>query len=87
LEKLETAGLLAPQAARTLTEASDLYQALTQALRLAVDEDFAPEQAPRGLCDLVLRAAGAIDISTLEERLRDMQTRVRQLFVEIVGVV
>ncbi|HYA79324.1 MAG TPA: bifunctional [glutamine synthetase] adenylyltransferase/[glutamine synthetase]-adenylyl-L-tyrosine phosphorylase, partial [Methylocystis sp.] len=87
LEKLETAGLLAPQAAQTLIEASDLYQALTQALRLAIDVDFSPERAPRGLCDLVLRAAGAADIPALEARLREQQTRVRRLFVEIVGVV
>ncbi|HXY57194.1 MAG TPA: bifunctional [glutamine synthetase] adenylyltransferase/[glutamine synthetase]-adenylyl-L-tyrosine phosphorylase [Methylocystis sp.] len=87
LEKLDAAGLIAPQSARTLSEASDLYQALTQALRLAIDEDFSPEHAPRGLCELLLRAAGATDIAELEARLREKQMQVRKLLVHIVGPV
>jgi [glutamine synthetase] adenylyltransferase / [glutamine synthetase]-adenylyl-L-tyrosine phosphorylase len=58
---------------------------LTQALRLAIDEDFAPALAPRGLCDLLLRAADEKDIPSLEARLMRAQSQVRALFVEIVG--
>jgi [glutamine synthetase] adenylyltransferase / [glutamine synthetase]-adenylyl-L-tyrosine phosphorylase len=84
IARLRGAGALEAAAAQTLTEATDLYQALTQALRLAITEDFAPAKAPRGLGDLLLRASGEKGLDALEARLKRMQQEVRALFIEIV---
>ncbi|MBY6241813.1 bifunctional [glutamine synthetase] adenylyltransferase/[glutamine synthetase]-adenylyl-L-tyrosine phosphorylase [Methylosinus sp. Sm6] len=85
LERLARTGLIEPGAAETLTAAVRLYQGLTQSLRLAIDHDFDPQQAPRGLFDLLLRAGEAPDMKHLEAHLVDMQRRVRGIFSEIVG--
>ncbi|HMK88363.1 MAG TPA: bifunctional [glutamine synthetase] adenylyltransferase/[glutamine synthetase]-adenylyl-L-tyrosine phosphorylase [Methylocystis sp.] len=85
LAALRDEGLLAPGDAASLVEAWDLYQALTQALRLAIDEDFAPDKAARGLTELLLRAGGESGIHALEQRLQRAQRAVRVLFGEAVG--
>jgi glutamate-ammonia-ligase adenylyltransferase len=85
LQRLGEDGLIAPGDAQTLIEAARLYQALTQILRLAVDEDFAPSNAPRGLTELLLRAADAPDLKRLESQLTETQAEVQSLFARIVG--
>jgi glutamate-ammonia-ligase adenylyltransferase len=85
LERLAVRGLIAPGAAETLTGAVRLYQGLTQLLRLAIDRDFDPEQAPRGLHELLLRAGETPDMKRLEAHLSETEARVRALFSEIVG--
>ncbi|ATQ68650.1 MULTISPECIES: bifunctional [glutamine synthetase] adenylyltransferase/[glutamine synthetase]-adenylyl-L-tyrosine phosphorylase [Methylosinus] len=85
LERLTRLGLIEPDAAETLIAAVRLYQGLIQSLRLAIDQDFDPRQAPRGLFDLLLRAGEAPDMKHLEAHLVETQTRVREIFAQIVG--
>ena len=84
LERLAEARLLEPGAARDLIDAALLYQEVTQILRLALDDEFDPAKASRGLVGLLLRATKLQEIQQLEQRLRQAQTRVRALFIAIV---
>jgi glutamate-ammonia-ligase adenylyltransferase len=81
LERLKERRLIDPASAETLIAAVRLYQGLTQLLRLSIDDAFRPEDAPRGLTEMLLRAGDAPDIARLEAQLSDMQKSVRKLFV------
>jgi glutamate-ammonia-ligase adenylyltransferase len=85
LERLSVRGLLDAAAAARLIGAAALYQGLTQLLRLAIDQEFDPEKAPRGLVELLLRAGEQPDLKQLAALLVETQKEVRELFVEIVG--
>jgi [glutamine synthetase] adenylyltransferase / [glutamine synthetase]-adenylyl-L-tyrosine phosphorylase len=87
LEKLREAGVLAGGDADQLLHALRLYHRLTQVLRMALDGKFVPAEAPRGVRDLLLRAAGAPDLSRLELELKEIQQGVRAKFEQIVGKV
>lgn len=87
LERLRAKELLDKGSAETLLSAAHLYQGLTQLLRLAVDSEFHPKDAPRGLVELLLRAADAPDLPRLEADLVETQKSVRKLFVELIGEV
>jgi glutamate-ammonia-ligase adenylyltransferase len=71
---------LAPDDANLLIEAAGLEQALTQILRIALEETLQPEQASAGLKTLLARAGGAVDFTQLERELRARQQAVRALF-------
>lgn len=79
LEKL-AGGALKPDDARLLIEAARLEQALTQILRIALEETLEPEQASPGLKSLLALAGGAADFTPLEQELRERQKAVRGLF-------
>ena len=79
LRKLEAAGRLTPQRARTLIDAARLEHALTQVLRIALDGTLDPAEATPGLKALLVRAAGAENFDALETRLADTQLAVREL--------
>ncbi len=85
LERLREAGAIAPGEAETLIAAVRLYQGVMQLMRLAIDGEFAPAKAPRGLADLLLRAADAPDLSHLEAHLVETQQRVRAIYNAIVA--
>ena len=85
LTKIAQAGLLAPADATLLLEAAELHQALTQTLRIALDETLKPEEATPALKGLLARAGGAADFAELEERLARLQHSVRALFLELTG--
>ncbi|MGD9657490.1 MAG: bifunctional [glutamine synthetase] adenylyltransferase/[glutamine synthetase]-adenylyl-L-tyrosine phosphorylase [Methylocystis sp.] len=85
LQHLKDAGLLDAGRAEALSEASKLYQGLTQLMRLAVDDAFRPADAPRGLTELLLRVGDAPDLSNLEALLADTQKRTREIFTSVVG--
>ena len=87
LQRVKDAGFLDAGAAEALTEASKLYQGLTQLLRLSIDDDFRPADAPRGLAELLLRVGDAPDLSNLEALLADTQKRTREIFTSVVGEV
>ncbi len=87
LQNLRDAGLLDAGAAETLMNASALYQGLTQLLRLSIDHEFRPADAPRGLAELLLRVGDSPDISNLEALLRDTQKKTREIFTSVVGEV
>ncbi len=87
LQNLLDAGLLDAGATETLINASALYQGLTQLLRLSIDREFRPADAPRGLAELLLRVGDSPDISNLEALLRDTQKKTREIFTSVVGEV
>jgi glutamate-ammonia-ligase adenylyltransferase len=85
LRKLRLADVLSPGDAQVLIEAATLQQALTQALRIALDGTLDPESATPGLKSLLVRAAGLDEFSQLETRLAHAQTAVREIFERVLA--
>jgi len=85
LEKIATAGHLAPQVAEDLKQAGQLYHKLTQVLRLCVDGPYDPRKALPALNQLVANAAACPDIATTEALLTDRQAQVAAIFDSVVG--
>jgi len=85
LHKLAQAGYLKPGDAEVLRRACDLYQRMTQLLRLCVSERFVPDTAPHELRRLVAAAAAVPDVSAAEALLADTQAEVSALFARIIG--
>ena len=64
-----------------LIAAARLQQALTQILRIALDETLKAEAGDAGLKALLARAGGAADFAALERRpFRPLQDAVRAIF-------
>ena len=79
LEKME--GLFpSREDVRLLIEAARLEQALTQILRIALDETLNPDQASAGLKTLLAQAGQVPDFALLEQELQARQKAVRALF-------
>ena len=85
LQELAGIGALAEGDFARLSEATTLYQGLTQILRLAISENFDPRKASPGLTGLVLGAEDAPDLTRLEARLAETQASVREIFARIIG--
>jgi glutamate-ammonia-ligase adenylyltransferase len=85
LEKLRRAEALAPVDAEALIAAARLEHGLTQVLRIALEGDFKPETATRGLKTLLARAGDAPNFTALEAQLAETQTRVRAIFERVMG--
>jgi glutamate-ammonia-ligase adenylyltransferase len=85
LTKLVEAGALAPEEARTLSDAWGLWSGLQQTLRICVEGDLNPESAPPPLMARLCAIAGVANAAALEERLRAAQAAVRAAFVRILG--
>ena len=85
LTKLAEAGILERADAELLIPAARLYQALTQVLRLCLEESFDANDAPQALRDLLARSADMPDFSTLEATLKDTLTRVHSAFNRLVA--
>jgi glutamate-ammonia-ligase adenylyltransferase len=85
VQKLGAVGMLAAEDAKTLVEAAALQQALTQALRIALDGALDPQTATPGLKGLLVRAAGAADFAELEASLAETQSAVRAIFERVIG--
>jgi len=81
LERLAVLGALPAEDARKLIDAAELYQGLTQILRLAIDDEFQPARASRGLTELLLRAGDAPDLRRLDVQITEMQQAVRRIFM------
>ena len=77
LDKLKAAGFLAPADADALIASARLQHALTQVLRIALDETPDIEEATPGLKALLTRAAGmrAASPQVAERGWRILQTR------------
>jgi glutamate-ammonia-ligase adenylyltransferase len=84
LEKIAAAGCLDGDAAETLIAAARLEQALTQILRIALNETMKAEEATAGLKDLLVGAGGAGDFATLQARLFALQDRVHAIFTSLM---
>ncbi|MDD1500494.1 bifunctional [glutamine synthetase] adenylyltransferase/[glutamine synthetase]-adenylyl-L-tyrosine phosphorylase [Agrobacterium sp. CNPSo 3708] len=66
-------------------EAMRLFTELSQIIRLCIDTDFDPKQAPAGLIDLVCRAGDCPDIATLEGEIKRLSKAVRKAFLSLVS--
>lgn len=84
LERLAPHFLKAEEA-ETLIRALRLMTALSQVLRLCLDDPFRPEGAPAGLIDLLCRAGDAPDLKVLEAELRSLTKSVRRIFLALVA--
>jgi glutamate-ammonia-ligase adenylyltransferase len=87
LQNLSTLEALTTSAAQELKDACQLYQRLTQVLRLCVEGAYDPHHAPAGLNEMVCRAAEVPNISAAESLLTDVQARVAQWFSALIGPV
>jgi len=87
LELSRDAGFLTPGDAELLLESLRLYHRLTQVLRLTLSGKFMPAEAPGGVLDLLVQASGSPTFSRLETELTELQGRVRETFVRLVGAV
>jgi [glutamine synthetase] adenylyltransferase / [glutamine synthetase]-adenylyl-L-tyrosine phosphorylase len=83
---LKGAGALAPQDADVLIASARLQHALTQVLRIALDETLEIEQATIGLKALLTRAAEAGSFAETQKRLADLQNATRAIFNRLMGV-
>jgi len=85
LEKASRLGLLAPEDAEALRPAAQLYQDLSQILRLCLSGPFDPKQAGAGLLRLLARAGDVPDFATLDAYVTETQEKVRRSFLRILG--
>jgi glutamate-ammonia-ligase adenylyltransferase len=81
------AKLLPAREADILLPALRLYQGLTQILRLCVEGIFRPEEAPKGLLDLLAQAGDLPDFASLDAHVKETEATVRDSFERIIGKV
>ena len=87
VNKLVAAGFLPAASGDLLRQACQLYQRLTQVLRLCVIEAYDPRTSPAGLNRIVASAAACPDIAAAEALLSDTQAEVVRLFDTLIGPV
>jgi glutamate-ammonia-ligase adenylyltransferase len=85
LKRLLQAGLLAPADAQGLIASAHLQHALTQVLRIALDETLVIEEATPGLKALLSRAAETGSFAETERRLEEMQVQTRAIFERLMN--
>jgi glutamate-ammonia-ligase adenylyltransferase len=85
LEKLRQAGILARADADHLIASAQLQQALTQVLRIALDETLAIAEATPGLKTLLTRAAEAGSFASVETQLATLQSQTRGIFNRLMN--
>jgi glutamate-ammonia-ligase adenylyltransferase len=85
LEKAARAGVLKPEDALVLRPAVVLFHDLTQILRLCLSGKFDPQTAGAGVLALLARAADLPDFPALQAYLAELQLKVRECFVRILG--
>ncbi|MEZ5961986.1 MAG: bifunctional [glutamine synthetase] adenylyltransferase/[glutamine synthetase]-adenylyl-L-tyrosine phosphorylase [Hyphomonadaceae bacterium] len=85
LQKLTSAGALAPETQSRLSAAWRLLSSLQQTLRIAVTGDFNLEDAPKPLIGRLAMLANVSGGEELETMLRATEAAVRADFLQIVG--
>ncbi len=85
LTKIARAGLISEPDARLALETARLEQALTQILRIALDETLEPEKASAGLKALLADAGGAREFAGLERELGEKQAAMRAIFTRLMA--
>jgi glutamate-ammonia-ligase adenylyltransferase len=85
LDKLRAANFLSPADAGVLTDAARLQHALTQVLRIALDETPNIEEATPGLKALLTRAAEAGSFAQAQMKLARLQTQTRDIFNRLLA--
>ncbi len=84
LEKLAAAGAIEAKEAARVIDAGKLLHALTQVVRLSLDQPFEPGNAPQGLKVLLAKAAGLSDFDAVETGLRQALSQVSGAFERLV---
>ena len=84
LDNAARLGVLSQSDADILRAASRLYHDLTQIIRLCVIAKFKPETAGEDLLRVLTRAGDAPDFSSLEARVRETQSDVREVFLRLL---
>jgi glutamate-ammonia-ligase adenylyltransferase len=85
LTKLRDAGFVSKEDAATLIDAAGLEHALTQVLRVALDETPKMDEATPGLKALLAQAGEAEDFASLEARLFGLQQATRAIFEKVMA--
>ena len=85
LNRLVAAELLPNAMGDVLVHACQLYQRLTQVLRLCVTGAYEPEGSPSGLNRIVASAAACPDIASAEALLVETEAEVVRLFDALIG--
>jgi glutamate-ammonia-ligase adenylyltransferase len=85
LHNLGAAGILSGADTAILVASAALQHALTQVLRVALDETPKMAEATPGLKALLVEAGGAADFAALEARLFELQARTRGIFERVLG--
>jgi [glutamine synthetase] adenylyltransferase / [glutamine synthetase]-adenylyl-L-tyrosine phosphorylase len=85
LEKLRQTDILTKEDADHLIASAQLQQALTQVLRIALDETLVVEDATPGLKALLARAADAGSFASAQMRLTALQTQTREIFNRLMN--
>lgn len=84
LKWLSEVGGLSLEAAEKLIRAGRLWQRLQVMLRLAGTGKFDPATAPEGVRRALVRAAGVLDFSALEQEMNEAAAEVRALFQALI---
>jgi len=82
--RLAGAGVLAPEAAEALIEATRLMRRLRGMLRLTIGGDRIEGHASAGLRAALARAGGVTDFDALRDKLLAAEARVRTLYAQII---
>ena len=77
--------MMNPNDLDTTTEALSLLTELSQIVRLCIEGEFDPKEAPAGLVDLVCRAGDYPDLKTLEADIKRLSKSVRRIFQSVVS--
>ena len=85
LEKIAAAGILGDGDARILLEAARLQTALTQILRIALEETLEADAASAGLKALLVHAGDAVNFTQLERELAARQDEVHAVFRRLMA--
>jgi glutamate-ammonia-ligase adenylyltransferase len=86
LAALRTAGVVEPGVLKALMRSWRLCSALSQLLKLALEDDADPALEPPRLKALLARAGGASDYDAMVARLAAVRARARTAFESVVGV-
>ena len=84
LDNAARLGVLSQSDVDVLRAAARLYHDLTQIIRLCVSGKFKPETAGEDLLRVLTRAGDAPDFSSLEARVRETLTDVREIFSRLI---
>lgn len=85
LERLRSADILAQGDADALLAAAKLEHALTQVLRIALDDVLDPAAASSGLKTLLARVGGSADFAALERNLFSLQFQAHAIFERVIS--
>ncbi len=84
ISNLADNAVLPQQIADQLASTCQLYQQLTQILKLGISGPFVPEKSPPGLTKLINAATASPDLATSQELLKDAQKRIGEIFEQVL---